>query len=185
MGRRDDSEFLAFAAACREQLRRTAYLICGDWELAADLTQEALIRLYVAWPRLHHEDGLRAYARKAVVNVAIDHGRRRSSREVVGLVDQPHPRVDDQSGEVLDRMVLMDALAALPPRQRACVVLRYYEDLGVEAVADVLGCHVGTVKSQTSRGLDALRAAYARLGGELAVADPHDQVTAETTEATS
>jgi len=99
----------------------------------------------------------------------------------VGLVDQVHPLVDDPSDGVLDRMVLMDALAELPPRQRACVVLRYYEDLSVEAVADVLGCHVGTVKSQTARGLEALRVAYARLGGELAVPD---RVTAGTTEAT-
>jgi RNA polymerase sigma-70 factor (sigma-E family) len=181
MGRRDESEFLAFAAACREQLRRTAYLMCGDWERASDLTQEALIRVYVAWPRLDHEHGLRAYARKAVVSAAIDHSRRRSSREVVGLVDQAHLRVDDPSDGVLDRMVLMDALAELPPRQRACVVLRYYEDLGVDAVADVLGCHVGTVKSQTARGLDALRVAYARRGGEL---DVPDRVTTETTEAT-
>jgi len=79
MGRRDESEFLAFAAACREQLRRTAYLMCGDWDRASDLTQEALIRVYVAWPRLERHDGLLAYARKAVVSAAVDHGRRRSA----------------------------------------------------------------------------------------------------------
>jgi RNA polymerase sigma-70 factor (sigma-E family) len=181
MGRRDEGEFLAFAAACRGQLRRTAYLLCGDWDRAADLTQEALIRLYVAWPRLRHRDGLGAYARKAVVSAAIDHGRRRSSRELVGLpADHQNAPVDDPSSRVVDRLVRMDALASLPPRQRACVVLRYYEDLGVEAVADLLGCGVGTVKSQTSRGLATLRAAYSRTGGELTVPDVPATPPAET-----
>jgi len=198
MGRRDESEFLAFAAACRGQLRRTAYLICGDWERAADLTQEALIRLYVAWPRLERHEGLLAYARKAVVSAAVDQGRRRSSSEVVGIsgLTDRVPPVEDPAGAVVDRLVLMDALAALPPRQRACIVLRFYEDLGVDAVADLLGCHTGTVKSQTARGLAALRAAYARHGGDLVVADatslpddardaPADPPTGAAAEATS
>ena len=75
----------------------------------------------------------------------------------------------------------MTALAELPPRQRACVVLRFYEDLSVEAVAEALGCRTGTVKSQTARGLDALRAAYARHGGELLV---RPRIPAEAKEAT-
>ena len=70
---------------------------------------------------------------------------------------------------MVDRLLLMAALADLPPRQRACVVLRYYDDLSVEAVAETLGCRTGTVKSQTARGLEALRTAYARHGGELLV----------------
>jgi RNA polymerase sigma-70 factor (sigma-E family) len=173
MARRDEDEFLAFADASRARLRRTAYLLCGDWERAADLTQEALIRVYVAWPRLDRDHGLRAYARRAVVSVAIDHGRRRSSTEVVGLVGHPEPRMSDPASDVVERMALLQALSALPPRQRACVVLRYYEDLSVEAVADALGCRIGTVKSQTARGLEALRAAYRALDDELVVApDP-------------
>lgn len=166
MGRRDESEFVAFAEACRPALRRTAYLMCGDWDRATDITQEALIRVFVAWPRLEHDQGLRAYARRAVMSVAIEQARKRSSGEVptVHLGDRP---VDDPADQVADRLLLMTALAELPARQRACVVLRFYDDLSVEAVAEALGCRSGTVKSQTARGLDALRAAYARHGGEL------------------
>ena len=166
MARRDDSEFIAFAEACRSGLRRTAYLMCGDWERAADITQEAMVRVYVAWPRLERDRGLRAYARRAVISVAIEQSRKRSSREVptAHLGDQP---VDDPADQVADRLLLMAALAELPARQRACVVLRFYDDLSVEAVAEALGCRTGTVKSQTARGLDALRAAYTTHGGEL------------------
>jgi len=168
MGRRDESEFVTFAEACRPALRRTAYLMCGDWERAADITQEALIRVYVAWPRLEQDHGLRTYARRAVMSVAIEQARKRSSGEVPAahVADR---RVEDPAGQVVDRLFLMTALAELPARQRACVVLRFYEDLSVETVAQTLGCRTGTVKSQTARGLDALRAAYARHGGELLV----------------
>ena len=170
MARRDD-EFAAFAAASGPALRRTAYLVCGDWDRAADVVQEALIRVYVAWPRLDPDRDLRAYARRAAVRVAIDQSRKRSSREV------PTPRAGDRpladpTDLVAERALLMAALADLPPRQRACVVLRYYEDLSVETVAEVLGCRSGTVKSQTARGLDALRVAYRRHGGELAAGPP-------------
>jgi RNA polymerase sigma-70 factor (sigma-E family) len=180
MRRRDESEFVAFAEACRPALRRTAYLMCGDWERAADITQDALVRVYVAWPRLVRDHGLRAYARRAVVSVAIEQARKRSSREVptAHVGDLP---VEDPAGQVVDRLFLMTALAELPARQRACVVLRFYDDLSVEAVAEALGCRAGTVKSQTARGLDALRAAYARHGGELLV---RPRLPAEAKEAT-
>lgn len=178
MARRDDDEFAAFAEACSPGLRRTAYLICGDWDRAADITQEALIRMYVAWPRLDQDRGVHAYARRTAVRVAIDQSRRRSAREV----PVPRPtdrRVEDSSVQVADRTLLMSALRDLPARQRACVVLRYYEDLSVEAVAETLGCRPGTVKSQTARGLAALRAAYAQHGGELR---PPEHVVAEAQE---
>jgi RNA polymerase sigma-70 factor (sigma-E family) len=167
MAARDDRDFAAFIKAAGPSLRRTAYLMCGDWERAADITQEALIRVYVAWPRLH-ERGLHAYARRATMSAAIDQGRKRSSREVptLELVDAT---TEDATDQVADRALLLAALADLPARQRACVVLRYYEDLSVEEVAAALGCRSGTVKSQTARGLAALRAAYARHGGDLQV----------------
>jgi RNA polymerase sigma-70 factor (sigma-E family) len=180
VARRDDDEFATFATACRAQLRRTAYLMCGDWDVAADLTQEALVRVYVAWPRLERDHGLRAYARRAVVSVAIDRSRRRWSRELA-VADPADRETADPAEGVVDRLFLMQALAELPPRQRACVVLRYFEDLSVDATADALGCRPGTVKSQTAHGLAALRAAYARHGEELVVTD-HDRI--DTKEAT-
>jgi len=166
MARRDDADFTAFAVACGPALRRTAYLMCGDWDRAADIAQEALVRMYVAWPRLDRERSLLGYARRTAVRIAVDQARKRSSNEVPTL-DLVDVTTHDVTGQVTDRVLLMTALAELPPRQRACVVLRYYEDLSVEAVAQALGCRAGTVKSQTARGLDALRAAYARHGGEI------------------
>ena len=162
MGRRDDEEYVAFATAAQPQLRRTAYLLCGDWHRASDLAQEALIRVYVAWPRLQRAEGLHAYARKALVSAAIDHSRKRSNKElpVAEHDDQGHA---DFTGHLASRDVLMTALRELGPRQRACVVLRYFEDLPVTEVAHVLGCTEGTVKSQTSRALDSLRHSLADL----------------------
>ena len=180
MGRRSESEFVAFAQSCRPALRRTAYLMCGDWERAADISQEAMVRIYVAWPRLEQDHGLRAYARRAVINVAIEQARKQSSRELP-TAHVGDRAVDDQADQVADRLLLMTALAELPPRQRACVVLRFYDDLSVEAVAEVLGCRIGTVKSQTARGLDALRLAYARHCGELVV---RPRIPAQSKEAT-
>ena len=171
MGRRDQGEFLEFASAYRGQMRRTAYLLCGDWDRASDITQEALIRLYVAWPRLNsNTGGLRNYARRVVASAAIDFARKKSSHELPAR--EPTERVAaDTTAAVADRLLMLQALAQLPPRQRACVVLRYYEDLSVDDVAAVLGCRPGTVKSQTARALTALRTAYARAGGELIVGD--------------
>jgi RNA polymerase sigma-70 factor (sigma-E family) len=157
MRRRDEQEFVEFATGARARLRRTAYLISGDWELASDIVQEALIRVYVAWPRIERKGGLAAYARRCVVNVAIDLGRRRSSSELPAT----HESMDRAAGAVdlgvPAREALLDALRDLPPRQRACLVLRYFEDLSVRETAEVLGCHEGTVKSQTARALDSLR----------------------------
>ena len=166
MARRDDEEFLRFAAGYGGQMRRTAYLLSGDWHRAADITQEALIRLYVGWPRLDPAAGLRAYARRAVVSVLVDSSRKRSSGEQPSA-ELPEGSVEDATGNVADRLLLVEALAELPPRQRACVVLRFYEDLSVEEVAVALGCRSGTVTSQTARGLAALREAFQRRGGDL------------------
>lgn len=170
MARRDDADFAAFVVACGPALRRTAYLMCGDWDRAADIAQEALVRVYVAWPRLDRERSLLGYARRTAVRIAVDQARKRSSHEVPTL-DLVDATTDDMTSQVTDRVVLMAALADLPARQRACVVLRYYEDLSVDAVAQTLGCRAGTVKSQTARGLAALRAAYVRHGGELELPD--------------
>ena len=162
----DDAEFLDFAEASRARLRRTAFLMCGDWETAADITQEALIRLYVAWPRIERGPGLASYARRTVVSVAIDWARKKSSSELP-IADPEERRTGDATDTVADRVTILNALALLAPRQRACVVLRYYEDLSVAEVARLLGCREGTVKSQTARALDTLRGVL----GDLALAE--------------
>src|SRR5512145_1967932 len=92
---RDEAAFVEFAQAVRGRLRRTAYLMCGDWDHASDHVQEGLIRVYVAWPRLTRAGGEYAYARKSVVSAVIDHGRRRSSTEVVGEPDPGVPSGQD------------------------------------------------------------------------------------------
>jgi RNA polymerase sigma-70 factor (sigma-E family) len=155
---RDADDFVEFAAASRERLHRTAYRLCGDWHRASDITQEALIRMYVAWPRLERKGALAAaYAQRAVVSVAIDQSRKRSSTEVSVSPVEAAPSARDLAAEVADRQTLMHALARLPRRQRACVVLRYFEDLSVSEAAALLDVNEGTVKSQTSRGLASLR----------------------------
>lgn len=175
--RRDDTAFTEFAAASRDRLRRTAYLLCGDWDRASDHVQEGLVRVYVAWPRLERHGNELAYARKAVVSAFLDSTRRRSSRELPTA--ERHgggPAVEDLAGAVADRAVLMQALARLPERQRACVVLRYFDDLDVRATAATLGCTEGTVKSTTSRALASLRSMFeATAREELAVAGERSQ----------
>jgi RNA polymerase sigma-70 factor (sigma-E family) len=161
VSRRNDDGFVEFAAASKARLRRAAYLLCGDWHRASDVTQEALLRVYVAWPRLECKGALAEYARRAVVSVVIDQSRKRSSTEVPVFAVEAASSDRDLAGEVANRQAVMHALARLPQRQRACVVLRYFEDLSVSEVAALLGVHEGTVKSQTSRGLVSLRTLFA------------------------
>jgi RNA polymerase sigma-70 factor (sigma-E family) len=154
-----DAEFTSFAEAAFPALRRTAYLMVGDWHLAEDVVQAALTGMHRQWHRIELSYGPAAYARGAVVNAAISELRRPHRRE--RLVDQPpeRPLADAAAATVvegLDRRVA-DALRALPPRQRAVVVLRYVEDLDVVRTADLLGVSEGTVKSQAARGLATLR----------------------------
>jgi RNA polymerase sigma-70 factor (sigma-E family) len=157
---RDDQEFASFVVGSQRRLRGTAYLMCGDWALASDIVQEALIRVYVAWPRLEaRSGGAHAYARRCVVNVAIDRSRKRSSSEVPSE-ESRFERADgepDPGTSVADRQALVAALRLLAPRQRACVVLRYFEDQSVTETARLLSCSEGTVKSQTARALETLR----------------------------
>ncbi|GAA3655665.1 SigE family RNA polymerase sigma factor [Nocardioides ginsengisoli] len=160
MRERDEDAFVEFAQSARTRLRRTAYLMCGDWDRAADHVQEALIRVYVAWPRLTRAGREYAYARRAVVSVVLDHGRRRSSTEIPAEPDPQLSSGHDLAEAVTAREALLSVMAQLPPRQRACVVLRYFEDLSVADTARALGCSEGTVKSQTARALDRLRSVF-------------------------
>ena len=154
---RDEAAFVEFAESARARLRRSAYLLCGDWDRASDFVQEGLVRVYVRWPRLVRNGGELAYARKAVVSAYLDHARRRSSTERPTEADPTLASPEDVATAVVTRAALMAALADVPPRQRACVVLRYFEDLSVAETAALLGCTEGTVKSQTSRALFSLR----------------------------
>lgn len=157
MPRRDDVAYVEFVTASQQRLRRSAYLMTGDWQVAADAVQEALVRVYVAWPRLQRSGGLPTYARRALVSAVVDAHRRSSTREKYeDRVPIEAERADHADGYV-ERAVLMDALAGLATRQRACVVLRYFDDLTVADTAEALGCTEGTVKSQTSKAFDHLR----------------------------
>jgi RNA polymerase sigma-70 factor (sigma-E family) len=157
-----DRAFVEFVELASPSLRRTAYLVCGDRHRADDVVQDALYKLYLGWAKVQRVGNPLAYARRMVVNAAYD-GRRRPWRREVSIPDVPdQAAVYDFAAGHADRDEVLDALRALGPRQRACVVLRYYEDLSVEQTAEILGCSQGTVKSQAARGLDTLRQAIDR-----------------------
>lgn len=158
-----DSEYVEFVETMGPRLRRTAYLICGDWHRAEDAVQEALYKLYLSWAKVDRSGNPAAYARRVVVNTTLD-GRRRPWRREVPTDELPDQAMaGDPGGQHAARDELGAVLAEVPPRQRACVVLRYYEDLSIEQTADILGCSAGTVKSQAARGLETLRHALAQL----------------------
>jgi RNA polymerase sigma-70 factor (sigma-E family) len=148
-------EFIEFAQAAAPRLRRTAFLLCGDWHTAEDLTQSALAQVFVSWRRIRRRDAALAYTTRTLVNLYLADRRRQRVEEVLtgSVPDRP---AEQQMPET--RMWVRDLLASLPPRARAVVVLRYWSDLSVEQAAQVLGCTPGTVKSQSARALDLLRA---------------------------
>ena len=160
MDQRDEQDFAEYFAAKRDFVRRTAFLLCGDWHRADDLAQTAFVALHRRWHRIRDRGATDAYLRKTLVRAAIDESRRPWRREqYVDRLPEPDPgegRLDDQ---VATRADLMKALREVPPKQRAVLVLRYFEGLDVAGVAKVLGCSEGNVKSQTARGLRHLRAA--------------------------
>ena len=156
MARDYDEEFVEFATASLPALRRTGYLMCGDWHRAEDAAQEALIRVYRSWHRVERREGLRAYARRTTVRILIDESRRPWRRETP-TGEQHDAGVPDPTVGFDERDALVRVLSSLSPRRRACVVLRYYHDLSVAETARALGCSEGTVKSQTSDALRALR----------------------------
>lgn len=150
----DEEAFRAFVVACSPGLVRTAYLLTHDPEYAEDLQQTALMKAWFAWGRLN--DDPRPYVRRVLVTTSVSWWRRRWTREVP-TEKLPEPQV---TGTIDDRAAGQDLWAAigrLPARQRAVVVLRYYEDLSEAETAQLLGCSVGTVKSQGSKALANLR----------------------------
>ncbi|GAB2472039.1 SigE family RNA polymerase sigma factor [Jatrophihabitans fulvus] len=157
ISRRDRAEFDAFVRRSGDRLVRTAYLLCGDHGHAEDLTQTALMRTARHWRTAHSNPD--AYARQVVANLVKDHWRGRGRRPSEAPLDTgPEPAARNGTDAVLDRDVLVRAARRLPPGQRAVVVLRFFDDLSVEDTAAALGCSTGTVKSQTKRALDSLRA---------------------------
>lgn len=157
---RAKGEFEQFVARAADDLLRTGYLIVWDLAEAEDLVQESLLRVAKRWPRVRSMDHPAAYARRILVNLALDGSPRRSRRERE-LEGQPvEERVDEASAQALARIdtqsELVSALGVLPPRQRAVLVLRYFADLPEAEIADTLGCSLGTVKSTVSRGLARL-----------------------------
>ncbi|WP_166348501.1 SigE family RNA polymerase sigma factor [Phytoactinopolyspora limicola] len=150
-----DDEFAEFVNTRRAHLRRVAYLICGDWHLAEDLVQTALVKLYIAWRRIQRDGAEEAYARRIIVRAHLDEKRRPWRRERAGLdgLDVAVPG----TSTLEDTDILVTALKALPERQRATVVLRHWYGLSVEETAADMKCSVGTVKSQTARAMASLR----------------------------
>jgi len=154
----DEAEFKGYAAARMRDLRRTAFLLCGDWHHADDVAQAVLTKLYLNWEKVQRRDRLDAYVRTMLVRATFDRRRRMSWRRETSAADPPETvDLGDGGGSVEDRLLLFDALAKMPARQRAVIVLRFWEDLDVGQTAQLLGCTEGTVKSQSARGLAKLR----------------------------
>lgn len=153
----DDAGFRDYLGARLDRLRRTAFLMCGDWHTADDVVSTAVLKVYQDWHRISRMEHLDAYVRRAVVNAWLDERRRpwRRERSVPELPARAQPG-DERF--VNDRIAILEHLDALPARRRAVIVLRFYCDLSVEETAQVLDCSPGTVKSQTARALDTLRA---------------------------
>ncbi|GAA0911140.1 SigE family RNA polymerase sigma factor [Virgisporangium aurantiacum] len=150
-----DAEFTDYVTAKAAWLRRIAYLLSADWHRADDLVQTAITKLYINWHRAGRVEDVDGYARKTLVNTFLAEQRSPWRRRIT-LPGRTADRAG--SGPDLDAALdLRTALAALPERQRAAVVLRYYCDLSVEETAHCLGCAPGTVKSQTARALATLR----------------------------
>ena len=149
-----DSDYADYVTARLPWLRQLAYLLTQDWHRADDVVQTAIMQLYTHWQRVSRMENPDGYARTVLVRSFLGERRRWGSRVqlTADLPDTP-TRTQDQASQVAVRT----ALAAVPPRQRATLVLRYYCDLTVDQVAEALRCSPGTVKSQTARGLDALR----------------------------
>jgi RNA polymerase sigma-70 factor (sigma-E family) len=150
---RQDGEFVAFVERSGSRLSQTAFWLCRDWGLAQDLTQTALIKVYLSWRRIKHDDPYR-YSKQVLLRTYLDHKRLRKSTEVQTDV-VPEQAAAADAPEI--RLTLLEALGHLSPRDRAIVVLRYWEDHSVQTVAEMLGLSPGVVKVQSMRALASLR----------------------------
>ncbi len=164
MGPEEDAEFSRYVTARRDHVRRTAYLLCGDWHRADDLTQIAFVKLYGAWGRIRDHTALDAYVRTCVVRAGVDESRRPWRRERAVELLPETPDSFDLASVIADRAMVASALEQVPSGQRATLVLRFFEGLDVAETAAALGCSEGNVKSQTARGLAALKKALREAG---------------------
>lgn len=158
-----ESEFADFFTGSWDRLFRSTYAVAGDYQLAEDALQNAFAKAYAAWWRVRSADHPEAYVRRMAVNEVLGMRRRgwwRSERVGADVEDTP-AGWRDRAASPEDGLLLSDevwaAVRSLPVRQRAVVVLRYYEDLTEQQIAAVLGCRPGTVKSQAAAALKTLR----------------------------
>ncbi|MER6759912.1 SigE family RNA polymerase sigma factor [Amycolatopsis sp. NPDC000746] len=151
-----EDEFVAYVMASSSSVRATAFVLCGDWHRADDLLQVTFLKLYRVWPRLVRRGELDAYVRRMVVRAFLNENRRKwrsrehLSAELPDVSTAPEP-------DHAQRLSVRAALDGVPPKQRAVLVLRFWDDLSVDETAAALGCSAGTVKSQSTRGLATLR----------------------------
>jgi RNA polymerase sigma-70 factor (sigma-E family) len=157
----DDTSFEAFVTATSGRLFSVAVLLtAGHRAEAEDLLQASYERAYRHWTRIRRRGNPEQYVRQILANASVDRWRRLRRRPEAPLPETGDTLVTaDEAAVLADRDLLLRALAALPPGQRAVLVLRYFEDLTEAQTATELGCSVGTVKSQAARGLARLRAA--------------------------
>jgi len=159
---RQATTYEEFVLARSDALHRTAYLLVGNPADADDLLQTTLLKLYVGWRRAAAADSVEAYARRVMLNALLS--ARRPARWRRERVVASAPEGAGQDPDPHDRLDTWPHVVALPPRQRAVVVLRYYEGLSEKEIADALGCAPGTVKSTASAALRSLRA---QLGAQM------------------
>jgi RNA polymerase sigma-70 factor (sigma-E family) len=158
-------QYVEYVTGRLPALRKLAYVLCGDGHRADDLVQQTITRLYVRWRRISEVEHLDQYVRTMLVRAFVDD--RRGAWTRIGLVPDVPDRPDPRAGvadRATDAVAVRAALAQVPPRQRAVLILRFLCDMPVEEVAEALQCSAGTVKSQTARGLATLRRT---LGGDI------------------
>jgi RNA polymerase sigma-70 factor (sigma-E family) len=155
MGSQYEADFDEFVVASWPSLFRMSFLLMGDYQLAEDVLQSALAKLYVAWPRVSMMEHPRSYTRKVLTNEAMAWWRRRSSSEQP-VSDWPDAAVAGHEDSVTQARVVWQSLQRLPPRQRAVMVLRYYEDLSEAEIARTLGISTGSVKTHAHHAVRTL-----------------------------
>ena len=154
----EDEEYHQYVRSALPTLRRLAYVLCQDGHRADDLVQGTLVKLYLSWSKARLAENLAAYVRTILVRTFLSERRAGWARRVV-LVDRVPENVSVPGPDPAATLALRAALATLPPKQRAALVLRYYNDLSVDETAEALGVPANTVKSHTARGIAALRRA--------------------------